>query len=122
MWDEVEEKLVGKNVYFDTAFSFEEVPPHMNKEQFIEWSETMADKIVFATDSPWSGQLEAIQNIKAMGFDEITERMILGENAKKLLGLSRNVIITLIHLIIEWDNLYLIFMKCNGLDEYLYMF
>lgn len=29
---EVEEKLVGKNVYFDTAFSFEKVIPHLEKE------------------------------------------------------------------------------------------
>ena len=57
LWDEVEEKLVGKNVYFDTAFSFEKGIPHLEKEQFLRIVEKHgADKILFATDSPWSDQ------------------------------------------------------------------
>lgn len=86
MWNEVEEKLVGRPVYFDTAFSFEEVPPHLDREQFCRIVKNHgADKIVFATDSPWSGQKESLDIIRAMGFDRDTENLILGENAKRIL-------------------------------------
>lgn len=88
MWNEVEEKLVGKKLYFDTSFSFEKVPPHMEKQQFLRIVRNHgADKIVFATDSPWSDQKLAVDNIMSMGFDEDTERMILGENARKILNI-----------------------------------
>lgn len=87
MWDEVEEKLVGRNVFFDTAFSFEKVPPHLEKEQFQRIVRNHGTgKILFATDSPWSDQGAAVLAIKEMGFDGETEKRILGENARRLLG------------------------------------
>lgn len=88
MWAEVEEKLVGRNVYFDTAFVFEPVPAHMENEQFVRIVDTHgANKILFATDSPWSDQGYSLKRLREMGFDKRKERMILGENAAKLLGL-----------------------------------
>lgn len=88
MWDEVEEKLVGRNVYFDTAFVFEEVPPHIATEQFKRIVKNHgAEKILFATDSPWSGQRESIMEIRKLNLKPEEEKMILGENAKILLGL-----------------------------------
>ena len=88
MWDEVEEKLVGKNVYFDTAFVFETTVPHIEEEQFVRIVRNHgADKILFATDSPWSDQGESIRKIRSMKFSGKEETMILGENAEKLLKL-----------------------------------
>lgn len=88
MWNEVEEKLVGKNVYFDTSFCLEQVPPHLDKEQFVRIIRNHgADKIVFATDSPWSDQKLAVDNIMGMGFDEDTEKMMFGDNARKILNI-----------------------------------
>lgn len=88
MWNEVEEKLVGKNVYFDTSFCLEQVPPHLDKEQFVRIIRNHgADKIVFATDSPWSDQKLEVDNIMGMGFDEDTEKMIFGDNARKILNI-----------------------------------
>lgn len=88
MWNEVEKKLVGKKLFLDTSFSFDEMAPHLSKEQFVRIvANHGSDKIVFATDSPWSDQQQALNSIKVMGFDKIIEKMILGENAKKLLNL-----------------------------------
>lgn len=88
MWDEVEEKLVGKNVYFDTAFIFEEVPPHVSEERFMRIMNNHGkDKILFATDSPWSSQGTAVAKIKSLNLEKDTENMILGGNARRLLGL-----------------------------------
>ncbi|MBR1693525.1 MAG: amidohydrolase family protein [Lachnospiraceae bacterium] len=89
MWDEVEEKLVGKQVYLDTAFVFEKETSHMEKEQFLRMvSRHGADRILFATDSPWSDQGQSVRHIRQMGLKEPEESRILGENAAGLLGLS----------------------------------
>ena len=88
MWDEVEEKLVGKNVYMDTAFVFEKDVPHIQKEQFLRIVKRHGvDKIVFATDSPWSDQGESIREILDMELTKEQQDRILGGNAKKLLDL-----------------------------------
>ncbi|MCF0137900.1 MAG: amidohydrolase family protein, partial [Oscillospiraceae bacterium] len=43
------------------------------------------DKVLFATDSPWSGQREYVELISSLGFtDTELEKMLCG-NAKKLL-------------------------------------
>lgn len=88
MWNEVEEKLVGRNLYFDTAFVFETVPPHIPEEQFRRIVKNHgADRILFATDSPWSAQDESIKVIQNLHFTPEEEKMILGDNARKLLEL-----------------------------------
>jgi len=49
MWDEVEEFLVGEDVYLDTSMANEYMP----KEQFLRIVKNHTpDKILFATDSP----------------------------------------------------------------------
>jgi len=42
-------------------------------------------KILFATDSPWADQKEAISKLKSLNLDKETEDAILGLNAKALL-------------------------------------
>ena len=46
------------------------------------------DKILFATDSPWSGQKEDADYIKRIGFTEEELEKILYKNGAKLLGLK----------------------------------
>ena len=83
-WDEVEEYLVGKQVYFDTGVVLDKMP----EEQFIRIVRNHgADKILFATDSPWSGQKEFLEIIRRMPLTDDERKKILGENACKLLGL-----------------------------------
>lgn len=84
-WDEVEEYLVGKNVYFDTGVVLDK----MSEEQFLRIVKNHgADKILFATDSPWAGQKEFLEIIRKMPLSESERKKILGENACRLLQLS----------------------------------
>lgn len=83
-WDEVEEHLVGKPVYFDTGVVLGKIP----EEQFLRILRAHgSDKILFATDSPWSGQREFLKMIGKMPLTDAEREKILGGNACKLLGM-----------------------------------
>ena len=45
------------------------------------------DRILFATDSPWSDIKGDVEIIKSFSLDKKTEEKIFSENAKKLLGI-----------------------------------
>lgn len=115
-WDDVEQHIVGRDVWLDTAFSLlpvlpapgtrrspEENPP-LSREQFLRMVRRHGtDRVLFGTDSPWDGQKETIAALKAMALpdnapadsaspdgrltsDELSG--ILGNNAAKLLRLQ----------------------------------
>ncbi len=82
VWDEVEKWLVGTPVNFDTAY----VSLDMDKEQFVRIVNTHgADKILFATDSPWESPEMTLKFINESGLNEMQKSLIFVENAKKLL-------------------------------------
>lgn len=84
LWDEVEELLAGRDVYFDTAF----IEGYMDRKQFERIVKAHgSDKVLFATDSPWSGQKETIEWINACDLDNDTKEKIFYKNARKLLGI-----------------------------------
>lgn len=84
MWDDVEEYLVGKDVYFDTGVVLNRMP----REQFLRIvKDHGADRILFATDSPWAEQKEYIDIMRDMPLSEEEREKILGGNAQKLLQL-----------------------------------
>lgn len=81
-WDKVEELLVGKDVYLDTAVIFHSIDP----EQFIRIMRNHgSDKILFATDSPWAGQKNFVDAVKGLEITEEEKAKVLGKNALKLL-------------------------------------
>lgn len=83
-WDEVEELLVGSNLYFDTGYTFGRI----SDEQLLRIiSNHGADKILFATDSPWSGQKEDVAYLRNMMLPEEEKELIFWKNAWKLLRL-----------------------------------
>lgn len=83
-WDETEEYLVGKDIYLDTAVVF----GYISEEQFIRICRNHGtEKILFATDSPWSGQKESVEALKAMNLTEDEKEQIFDRNARKLLTL-----------------------------------
>lgn len=85
MWNEVEDCLVGENVYFDTAV----VCCCMKKEQAARIIKGHgADKILFATDSPWYGQIESIKYMNELDLDKTELEMIMSRNASILLELE----------------------------------
>ena len=81
-WDEVYEYLAGADVYLDTAFTFD----YITQDKFMKILERHGcDKILFATDSPWSDMGKGIKAVGDLpiGWDE--KNMILSDNAKRLL-------------------------------------
>ena len=82
--DEVAEKLVGKPVYLDTAFVLDIYP-----EKCIELIRRHgADKVLFATDSPWKGQREFVDLFRSLPLSEKERELIFSENARRLLDLK----------------------------------
>lgn len=82
LWDEVEEQLIEENVYLDTAYIF----GFIKEETFLRILEKHGrDRILFATDSPWSGQKESIAYLQKQKIEKETLDKILGQNAEKLL-------------------------------------
>ncbi len=82
-WEQVYELLAGQEVYFDTAVAFGACPDNLFKKIVQKHGN---DKILFATDSPWTGQKESIEYLKSMGFDQETEEKIFYKNACELLN------------------------------------
>ncbi len=84
-WDLVEEYLVGKNVWFDTAYAF----GSLQTEQFQRIIRNHgADRILFGTDSPWSGQKESIRCLSDMELTQEEIECIFWRNGAGLLGLD----------------------------------
>lgn len=88
-WEEAEQKLLGRNLYLDTAMCFEEEVPHMSGGQFRRFVDAHGfKKILFGTDSPWADQERSIAMVRAAGLTREQETAILGGNALQLLGLE----------------------------------
>lgn len=82
-WDEVEKILVGKDVYFDTGVIFDSI----KEEQFIRIMRNHgADKILFATDSPWADQKKFVDVVRKLPITEEEREKILWRNAAGLLN------------------------------------
>lgn len=84
MWDLVEAFLTGENVYFDCAFSSR----YLSKEQFEQIVESHgAERILFATDSPWESPSETVKWIEGTNLSMEEKQMIYHQNAEKLLNM-----------------------------------
>ena len=85
LYDRVEEQVLGLPVYLDTAYSI----MNMDLEQFVRIIKRHgADKVLFGTDVPWTGQKEALETFQRLdGLTEEEKEEILHGNAEKLLGL-----------------------------------
>lgn len=79
--DEVIDELCGKPIYMDISFVLQSCRDEA-KRIILSHS---PDRILFATDSPWSDQKEYIRLFRSLGFDEDTQEKILYKNALKLL-------------------------------------
>lgn len=80
--DEAEQLLVGRDVYFDTAYVLDKMPT----EQFLRMVRNHgADKIIFGTDSPWGGQKEFVDLFDSLPLTEDEKEQIRYKNAKELL-------------------------------------
>ncbi len=83
-WDDVEKYIVGRNVYLDISYSL----GYINDEQLIRIIDKHgADKILFATDSPWGGQKETLEMFNRLNLSKEDKDKILFANACQLLDL-----------------------------------
>ncbi len=81
-WNEVEEHLVGKNVYLETSFGLTHMPPDQFKRIVEKHGE---DKICFGSDWPWNDPAKEMARIKGL-VDDDTFNKIIFKNASRLLG------------------------------------
>lgn len=81
---EVERKLVGKNVYFDTAFVLDRYP-----EDVLSLIKAHgADRILFATDSPWADQKKFIDILNGFDLSAEEKEKLFYKNAERLLAFN----------------------------------
>lgn len=84
-WDDVEQYLAGEELYFDTSYSLNK----MSEGQFMRIvGKHGADRLLFATDSPWANQAEEVTRLVKMDLPDDATEAVLGGNAAKLLGLT----------------------------------
>ena len=81
-WEEVEQVLVGENIYLDIAFAFEFMSSEKARNIINGHS---IDRILFGSDSPWSDQSATINLLKNLELGETREKAILRGNAERLL-------------------------------------
>ena len=83
-WDDTERYIVGTGLYMDTSTGF----AHFPTEQFLRIVRNHgADKVLFATDSPWSRADEELAALRALSLSDEERELILHGNAERLLGL-----------------------------------
>lgn len=83
---ETAEYLLGKDIYLDTSFVLRTMPGTY-RERFLK--EHPAERLLFASDSPWTDQGEELQFLLQLPFltDADTEKICFS-NAARLLGLE----------------------------------
>ena len=81
-WDNVEEILIGKDVYIETSFAFS----YMENERLTRLAQShSADQLLFGTDSPWRDQSEDLDQWRTLHLPNDLLQKILGQNAENLL-------------------------------------
>ena len=85
LWEEVADLLIGEKVRFDTGV----VARYMDRSLAAKIIRAHgADKVLFATDSPWASFEDSYDFVTSLALTEEEKNKILGENAAKLLGLN----------------------------------
>ena len=88
---DVEKYLVGQNCYIDISCSFSDLGnfSDASDEDIVRIIKNHgADRILFATDSPWNDQKAYIERFRSLrGLSDQEKDMIFGGNAEKLLRL-----------------------------------
>lgn len=84
LWDDVEKYLVGKNVWFDTAFADGKI----SDEQAMRIIRNHgADKILFASDCPWHSPEREKAMLERLPLTEREREAISHKNAERLLNI-----------------------------------
>lgn len=82
-WDEVREHLLGRNVYFDTAY----VPGNLPDAELLALiRDHGVDKVLFGSDGPWTDVGAQVVHLRRLGMTPAEEEAVFGGNALRLLG------------------------------------
>ena len=85
-YEETAVHLLGRNIYLDTSFVLRKMPGTF-RERFLK--EHPIERLVFASDSPWTDQGEELQFLLQLPFlTESDKEKICFSNAARLLGLE----------------------------------
>lgn len=84
MFDAAYDLLCGQNVFFDTAYVLRFIGEDLFKRMLARHGE---DKILFASDSPWSDVKGDVELVRSFDINDATKEKIFCENAKALLKL-----------------------------------
>lgn len=100
-WEEVESDLAGAPVWMDTAFTIGPLDPYpdipagpyshvvLDDDAFLRIARKHgADRILFATDSPWQPQKRYVERFSAIGLTRPEQEQIFSKNAAALLGIA----------------------------------
>ncbi|MFB3903052.1 MAG: amidohydrolase family protein [Acidobacteriota bacterium] len=83
-WNQVEEHLVGLDLFFDTSYGL----GHLDTDQFVRILQRHGVKrCLFATDSPWADQEEEIAKIERLMLAPGDRQALMEGNARRLLQL-----------------------------------
>ena len=83
-WEMVYEYLADANAYFDTAVTF----GYIEQDMFLKiWEKHDKNKVLFATDSPWSNSKKTADVIRKLPIADEQKKSILFRNAGQLLKL-----------------------------------
>jgi len=82
LWDAVETCLIGKRIYLDTSFGFDDLGAERMTRMISSHGH---EHILFASDSPWAQQKSELIKIQSLPLTNEAFENILGVNAKKLL-------------------------------------
>ncbi len=86
MWEEVIDKLCGKNVWLDTAFCCERIGFSVELANRI-FERHDIGKILFGSDAPWAKPSEIIELLNKSKLSQDELDAILYKNAKRLFGI-----------------------------------
>lgn len=85
MYDEVEQRLAGRDIWFDTAM----LHGRISQEQLYRIIRRHGwQRVLLGSDSPWQSGADAISDIRALALPAVQEEAILGGNAAELLNLA----------------------------------
>ena len=83
MWEEVQEFLVGENIYFDTAAIMNHIDPKLFEKMVHSHG---SEKVLFGSDTPWEDQKASIDFILRSGLTDQQKENILWNSGMELLN------------------------------------
>jgi len=84
-WQEVEQALIGRQVYMEVSFTDGYLATDKVRELILRHP---AEYVLFGTDSPWDDQAKALARVRELRLGTSREEGMLWRNAERLLGYS----------------------------------